>query len=65
MILLMIIISPLNFDTIFLSGCFCNVGGCQEFLGISADEVALNYETGRRCGGADGTGDIINDRPTG
>lgn len=57
--------TPLGANWVTSSGCFCNVGGCQEFLGISADEVTLNYETGRRCGGADGTGDIINDRPTG
>jgi hypothetical protein len=49
----------------FCAGCFCNVGACQEFLSISAEDVEANYDTGRRCGGIDGVGDVINGRPTG
>lgn len=47
------------------TGCFCNVGACQMHLKISAADAEANYATGRRCGGADGLGDIINGRPTG
>lgn len=47
------------------TGCFCNVGACQTHLLIPAADVEANFATGRRCGGADGVGDVINGRPTG
>ena len=47
------------------TGCFCNIGACQEYLQISAEDTVRNYETGRRCGSDDGVGDVINGRPTG
>jgi hypothetical protein len=34
-------------------------------LSITSEEVEYNYNTGRRCGGMDGVGDIINGKPTG
>ena len=45
------------------SGCFCNVGGCQEALGLSAADVEYNYAIGRVC--SDSGHDIINGKPTG
>ena len=30
-------------------GCFCNIGGCQEALGLSHDEIQKNFTAGRYC----------------
>jgi hypothetical protein len=46
-----------------VAGCFCNVGGCQEVLGLSAADVEHNYMLGRVC--SDAGHDIINGKPTG
>lgn len=45
------------------SGCFCNVGGCQEALDISAAEAEANYAVGRVC--SDTGHDVVNGRHTG
>lgn len=45
------------------TGCFCNVGSCQEALGLSAADVEHNYTLGRVC--SDAGHDIVNGRPTG
>lgn len=31
------------------TGCFCNVGACQEALGLSSEDVKRNYALGRSC----------------
>ncbi|KAM5156729.1 molybdenum cofactor sulfurase [Mantella aurantiaca] len=46
----------------FRTGCFCNSGACQKFLGISSAEVKSNLQAGHICGD---NMDIINGRPTG
>jgi hypothetical protein len=48
---------------LFWIGCFCNVGGCQEALGLGAEDVEHNYAIGRVC--SDSGHDIVNGRPTG
>lgn len=44
-------------------GCFCCIGGCQEALHISADQIQQNIKKGRSC--HDTTGDVIDGIPTG
>ena len=44
------------------SGCMCNPGGCAAAVGLTAEEVAANYEGGHVCGDER---DIINGKPTG
>ena len=52
-------------------GCFCNIGACQAYLNLTADEVVSNYLSGRSCwveetAGGTGQGlDVINAKPTG
>ena len=46
-------------------GCFCNPGGCQEWLSLSADDVRANLLLGRSCAGHDGQGDVVNGLQTG
>ncbi|KAJ3392235.1 hypothetical protein HDU92_008588 [Lobulomyces angularis] len=44
-------------------GCFCNLGACQEYLGISSEEFRENTEVhGHVCGDSK---DLINGKPTG
>jgi hypothetical protein len=31
------------------SGCFCNLGACQEMLQLSAEELEIHYYLGRKC----------------
>ena len=33
----------------FRSGCFCNIGGCQEALSLSHEEIERNFRAGRYC----------------
>ncbi|XP_062374950.1 molybdenum cofactor sulfurase [Sardina pilchardus] len=44
------------------TGCFCNTGACQLFLGISDREVKENLEAGHICGD---NIDLVDGRPTG
>lgn len=45
------------------AGCFCNVGACQEWLELSAEEMEENYRHGRVCG--TDSHDVVNGRNTG
>ncbi|XP_063046924.1 molybdenum cofactor sulfurase isoform X2 [Engraulis encrasicolus] len=44
------------------TGCFCNTGACQSFLGISNQAVKDNLEAGHVCGDDI---DLVDGRPTG
>ncbi|XP_060728352.1 molybdenum cofactor sulfurase [Tachysurus vachellii] len=44
------------------TGCFCNTGACQAYLGISSQEVKDNLQVGHVCGD---NIDLIDGRPTG
>ncbi|XP_077993874.1 molybdenum cofactor sulfurase-like [Glandiceps talaboti] len=44
------------------TGCFCNTGACQRFLGMSTDELKENFEAGHICGD---DFDLIDGHPTG
>ncbi len=44
------------------TGCFCNPGACQAYLGLSHKDVISNYEAGHVCWDDH---DIIDGRPTG
>eukprot|EP00981_Chlorochromonas_danica_P015000 scaffold9889_cov159-Ochromonas_danica.AAC.1 len=52
------------------TGCFCNLGGCQDALGISSQRCKEHFELGKRCSAAvaeeqeDGL-DIIHGQHTG
>jgi molybdenum cofactor sulfurtransferase len=52
----------LDHGIVLRSGCFCNSGACQEFLGIEYAEVEANFLLGRVCGGGGGEADVINGR---
>lgn len=54
---------PFHCISIVIAGCFCNVGGCQEALGLSAADVEYNYSIGRVC--SDTGHDIVNGTHTG
>jgi len=45
------------------TGCFCNVGGCQEALDQSAEDVEYNYSIGRVC--SEAGHDVVNGKHTG
>lgn len=48
------------------TGCFCNLGGCQELLQISAEDMEVYYFRGRQCSeDRDRAADVLYDRPTG
>lgn len=48
------------------TGCFCNLGGCQEILQISAEEMEINYYRGRYCSeDRDRAADVLQDKNTG
>ena len=49
--------------TLLPTGCFCNVGGCQEALGQSAADVEYNYSIGRVC--SEAGHDVVNGKHTG
>lgn len=44
------------------TGCFCNTGACQVFLGISGQQMKKNLQAGHVCGDAM---DVMDGRPTG
>ncbi|KAJ8401430.1 hypothetical protein AAFF_G00383490 [Aldrovandia affinis] len=44
------------------TGCFCNTGACQYYLGITNQEVKSNLQAGHTCGD---DMDLIDGRPTG
>ncbi|XP_017290558.1 molybdenum cofactor sulfurase [Kryptolebias marmoratus] len=44
------------------TGCFCNTGACQEFLGISNQQMKKNLQAGHVCGDSV---DLVDGRPTG
>ncbi|XP_072247525.1 molybdenum cofactor sulfurase isoform X1 [Leuresthes tenuis] len=44
------------------TGCFCNTGACQAFLGITNEQMKRNLEAGHVCGDAV---DLVDGQPTG
>ncbi|XP_037082509.1 molybdenum cofactor sulfurase-like [Pollicipes pollicipes] len=50
------------YDIDLRTGCFCNPGACQRFLGLSTETVKEHFQAGHVCG--DET-DLIDGRPTG
>ncbi|KAG9355853.1 hypothetical protein JZ751_000695 [Albula glossodonta] len=44
------------------TGCFCNTGACQLYLGITNKEMKSNLQAGHTCGD---NMDLIDGRPTG
>ncbi|KAI1902016.1 hypothetical protein AGOR_G00040370 [Albula goreensis] len=44
------------------TGCFCNTGACQLYLGITNQEMKSNLQAGHTCGDSM---DLIDGRPTG
>uniref|UniRef100_A0A8C7VM45 Molybdenum cofactor sulfurase n=1 Tax=Oncorhynchus mykiss TaxID=8022 RepID=A0A8C7VM45_ONCMY len=44
------------------TGCFCNTGACQLFLGTTNQDVKSNLQAGHVCGD---DVDLVNGRPTG
>uniref|UniRef100_A0A671XLE5 Molybdenum cofactor sulfurase n=1 Tax=Sparus aurata TaxID=8175 RepID=A0A671XLE5_SPAAU len=44
------------------TGCFCNTGACQSFLGISNQQMRRNLQAGHVCGDSV---DVVDGQPTG
>nr|XP_061817723.1 molybdenum cofactor sulfurase-like isoform X1 [Nerophis lumbriciformis] len=44
------------------TGCFCNTGACQSFLGITNQQMKRNLQAGHVCGD---TLDLVDGQPTG
>lgn len=44
------------------TGCFCNTGACQSFLGISNQQMKRNLQAGHVCGDSI---DLVDGQPTG
>ncbi|XP_033098163.1 molybdenum cofactor sulfurase-like [Anneissia japonica] len=44
------------------TGCFCNTGACQKFLGLTSEKVKNNFQAGHSCGDDN---DLIDGQPTG
>ncbi|XP_070772305.1 molybdenum cofactor sulfurase [Enoplosus armatus] len=44
------------------TGCFCNTGACQSFLGITSQQMRRNLQAGHVCGDSI---DLVDGRPTG
>ncbi|CAA93672.2 Molybdenum cofactor sulfurase [Caenorhabditis elegans] len=44
------------------TGCFCNIGACKKYLGITSEMIQENMSKGKRCGDEI---DLINGTPTG
>jgi molybdenum cofactor sulfurtransferase len=50
------------FDIHMRTGCFCNSGACQRYLGLSAEQLKQNLKAGHVCGD---DVDLVNGLPTG
>ncbi|KAL5009872.1 hypothetical protein ScPMuIL_012177 [Solemya velum] len=50
------------YDIHLRTGCFCNVGACQEYLGLTTLQIKGNFQAGHECGDDK---DLINGQPTG
>ncbi|XP_045209996.2 molybdenum cofactor sulfurase-like [Mercenaria mercenaria] len=44
------------------TGCFCNIGACQKYLGLSDDKIKHNFDAGHVCGD---DRDLVDGKPTG
>ncbi|CAI2358176.1 unnamed protein product [Caenorhabditis sp. 36 PRJEB53466] len=44
------------------TGCFCNIGACKKYLGITSQMIKENMSKGKRCGDEI---DLIKGKPTG
>ncbi|XP_061601718.1 molybdenum cofactor sulfurase isoform X1 [Cololabis saira] len=44
------------------TGCFCNTGACQAFLGLTSQQMRRNYQAGHVCGDSV---DLVDGQPTG
>ncbi|XP_047458143.1 molybdenum cofactor sulfurase isoform X2 [Mugil cephalus] len=44
------------------TGCFCNTGACQSFLGITSEQMKRNLQAGHVCGD---NIDLVDGQPTG
>ncbi|XP_041866403.1 molybdenum cofactor sulfurase [Melanotaenia boesemani] len=44
------------------TGCFCNTGACQAFLGITSQQMKRNLQAGHVCGDSI---DLVDGQPTG
>ncbi|KAH9492406.1 hypothetical protein Btru_051037 [Bulinus truncatus] len=49
-------------DVHLRTGCFCNIGACQFYLGLSSKLIQENFKAGHVCGD---NMDLINGLPTG
>uniref|UniRef100_A0A672H589 Molybdenum cofactor sulfurase n=1 Tax=Salarias fasciatus TaxID=181472 RepID=A0A672H589_SALFA len=50
------------YDIHVRTGCFCNTGACQFFLGISGQQMRKNLQAGHVCGDSM---DLVDGQPTG
>lgn len=50
------------YDVHLRTGCFCNIGACQKYLGLSSEQIKSNFEAGHVCGD---DRDLIDGKPTG
>ncbi|XP_012708492.2 molybdenum cofactor sulfurase [Fundulus heteroclitus] len=50
------------YDIHVRTGCFCNTGACQDFLGISSQQMKRNLQAGHVCGD---NMDLVDGQPTG
>ncbi|XP_070697014.1 molybdenum cofactor sulfurase isoform X2 [Pempheris klunzingeri] len=50
------------YDIHLRTGCFCNTGACQAFLGITNQQIKRNLQAGHVCGD---TIDLVDGQPTG
>jgi len=39
-----------RYGILLRTGCFCSIGGCQEALSLTAQDVKVNFMLGRHCG---------------
>ncbi|CAN9500094.1 unnamed protein product [Ophioblennius macclurei] len=50
------------YDIHVRTGCFCNTGACQFFLGLSGQQIRRNLQAGHVCGDSI---DLVDGQPTG
>ncbi|XP_077437690.1 molybdenum cofactor sulfurase [Vanacampus margaritifer] len=50
------------YDIHVRTGCFCNTGACQSFLGLTNQQMKRNVDAGHVCGD---TIDLVDGQPTG